>query len=204
MRICILLKNLESRWSAGKTGVESPETNRMNRYAAERVCAIAYEIVMAGAYYQYYNAYMAWDVIEYDSRPKGYKYLGRLVQFFAQFDLKRFKAVRHLCIYTGMALDDGESTMLVYVEPREHILNYINQFGHSLMNLTFDREVISCEAFGVYTGQKTDYDLKAEGHFAALDPKGGFCGPRGKDLAILRSYSDEPTVFVIHYRSLNV
>ena len=72
-----------------------------------------------------------------------------------------------------------------------------------MVNLTFDREVVSCEAFGVYTGKKTDYDLKAEGHFFAFNKSGGFSGRREKDLAILHSYTDEPTVFMVLYRKLD-
>jgi hypothetical protein len=187
----------------GETGVESPEIERCNRYAAERVCQIAYEIVMTGAYYQYYNAFIAWDVIEYDSKPKGYEYISRMVKFFSQFDLKRFKEARYRCVWSGLCLDDEESTMLVYVEPREHILNYINKEGHSLINLTFDREVISCEAFGVYTGKKENYDLKDQAHSFDFNKEHGFGGRKGKDLAVLRNLPDEPTVFVIRYRRIN-
>jgi hypothetical protein len=193
---------------SGETGRESPETEQfyggLYRYNAERICEMAYEIIMTGSYYQYYNTYLAWDVIEYDSKPKGYEYLGRLFKFFSQFDLSSFKAARHLCAWCGLALDDENSTLLVLVDPKKHVPDYINKEGRTLIDLTFDREVISCEAFGILTGKKENYDLSDKKHSFDFNIDNGYCGRRGKDLAILESFSDEATVFVIKYRLINV
>ena len=176
----------------GETGVESPHTDRFRRYPAERVCAIAYEIIMAGAYYQYYYTDSAWDIIEYDYKPKGYEYIKRMTAFFSRFDLNRFKAVPHLCVWSGLCLDDGESTMLVYTEPKEHIPNYINKEGCTLINPNNGRKFISCEAFGVYSGKTENY-IPSHGFQARTD------NSLFKDIDIYFSYPDEPTVFVIRY-----
>jgi hypothetical protein len=186
----------------GEVGVESPQQERCNRYPAERVAAIAWEVVMAGAYFQYYYQFSAWDVIEYDEKPKGYEYIQRLAEFFSQFDLTKFKTARHMPEWSGMALDDEESTLILYIEPAEHILGYINKEGHSYMNLSFDRETISCETFGILSGKKGSYDLKDEAHQYAFDPGKGHGGKRGKDINCFLCPPEEPTVFIIHYKKI--
>ena len=186
----------------GESGMECPDTRMYDGFSCftpERTCEIAYEAVMAGAYYQNYYYRMAWDVIDYDYKPKCFEYMARMRDFFAQFDLMKLKPVE-VCAWCGECMDDGESTMLVYVEPPLLMKNYVNHLGRTLINVEAGRNILSCEAFGVYSGKKQNYDLlNDQNHVFGFDRDDGFCGKRGTSLSVFNSFPDEPTMFTVRY-----
>ncbi len=182
----------------GETGVESPKIERVRRYPAERVCEIAYETIMSGGYYQYYWAYAAWDVIEYDTKPKGFEYMRRLRDFFEEFDLSKFTIHPERLVWSGQALDDGKSTLLIYVEPAKHMPGFVNREGQSMLNLSRYGKIESVETFGVYSGRREPATSERL-HVFTPEPERGFTKQKHEGVKVLHSYSNEPTMFIFRY-----
>ena len=78
----------------------------------------AWQNLMGGGYACYYNRYMCWDVIEYDSVPRGFQYFKLMRDFFAPFDLSEFTPAPELSAWSGVVLDDRKTKILLYMEPK--------------------------------------------------------------------------------------
>lgn len=198
----------------GESGNEIDASSPLSseNMTVEDYCSQAYSAIMSGAYFQYYNLHTSWDVIEYDKIPKGYRYFRQMRDFFSQFEFEKFKNVHELAARgaQGEYLDDGESTLLVFIEPAKKFpYHAYTRGGIAPLNPAYGRKFISYEAYGIYSGTTTSveplthftnlntYELMSDevkkhldtGEHTAL-----------KDNIKLKCLREEPTVFVIKYK----
>lgn len=174
-------------------------------WTAEQCVANAYEAVMGGGYYQYYHIYMSWDIIDYDLLPAGYRYFRQMQDFFSQFRMDQMAVVPELCPFGSSAkcMDDGECTLLVYLEPKgtEPYLDY--HFDHLLMHPNDSgRRFLSYRRFGIYTNKTTDYTptLIESGHCCNyFDDENSAHVETMKSSVILRADPKEPVIYIINY-----
>lgn len=163
----------------GESGQEQGPNGRLDTlcfkcFSPEEFCSNAYETVFGGAYFQYYSVYMAWDVIEYAYVPPGYRYFKQMQEFFSRFKLDQFRAVPELIPIGGSAhcLDDGESTLLIYIMPQENERHLCYNLRYIMMHPNDSgRRFVSYKQFGIYSGKITDYtpaqaeNNSSEGYF---------------------------------------
>ena len=138
------------------------DTMCFRNWSPEHYCANAYTTFFGGGYYQYYSVYMAWDIIEYDYVPTGYRYFRQMKEFFSQYQIQNFKTVPEICPIGGQAhaLDDGESTLLIYIEPP--MPEYERYLCYNLENVIMHpndsgRKFKSYKHFGILSGKYYDY-----------------------------------------------
>lgn len=151
----------ESGQEQGPNGVL--DTLCFRCWSPEHFCANAYTTFFGGGYFQYYSVYTAWDVIEYDYVPTGYRYFRQMREFLSQYDISKLKTVPEICPIGGAAhaLDDGESTILIYIEPS--MPEYERYLCYNLENVIMHpcdsgRKFKSYKQFGILSGKYYDYE----------------------------------------------
>ena len=113
----------------------------------------AWQNLMGGGYACYYNRYMCWDVIEYDSVPRGFQYFKLMRDFFAPFDLSEFTPAPELSAWSGVVLDDRKTKILLYMEPKhDDRYNFFDR-AVTLLNPANGRKYIRFTAFGIFSGK---------------------------------------------------
>jgi len=101
-------------------------------HSAEELVKRAYQVVMAGAYPAYYHTYTAWDVIEWDLTPPGYRYFKILHDFFTSIEWWRFRPGEEYSIGSGgcvLAIPSRE--YVVFGEVVALNLEHLNGLGFS-------------------------------------------------------------------------
>ena len=183
------------------------DTPSFRCWSPEQFCANAYTSFFGGGYFQYYYVYTAWDIIEYEHVPIGYRYFRQMRDFLMQYDISKFTPVPEICPIGGSArpLDDGEGHLLIYIEPPmpeyEHYLCY-NLENVIMHPCDSGRRFKSYKQFGILSGRYYDYTPKHPDNNSSC---GYFVEGNTTHLEALRSSViiqgniHEPVVVIIEY-----
>ncbi len=175
-------------------------------WSPDQFCANALETYMCGGYWQYYSVYMAWDIIEYDYLPTGYRFFRQMKDFFEQFDLSQFRAAPELAPMGGstQCMDNGKDTALFLIEPPGYERYLCYNFGY----IPFHPEdngmkVLSYQRFGLFSGKTLDYDPSPK----IKDPGSNYFDQENKThmeavrrSVMLAGSKIEPVVIIVRYK----
>lgn len=173
------------------------DTPAWKSYSAEDNARFAFQSVMAGAYITYYYAYTAWDVIEYEHVPKGFRYFRILRDFFEELKYNDYDPAPELSAWSGLCLKsrrvdaDGNDRLLVYLEPKDERLYLLYWTGEAHLNPTAGKEIVSVRRKGLFSGEETDIALED-----IISQEGDY----KNGSMILTCAQAEPCVFVIDCR----
>lgn len=174
------------------------DTPAWKSYSAEDNAQFGFQSVMAGAYITYYYAHAAWDVIEYEHDPKGFRYFRNLRDFFEERKFSGYHPAPELCAWSGLCLvskeadAEGNREMLVYGEPKDERLYLLYWTGQIHMNPSAGKEVLSVVRKGMFTGEEKELSLEG-----IIGKDGGlFHGSM-----ILQCSPVEPCIFIVKYKS---
>ena len=173
------------------------DTPAWKSYSPEDNARFAFQSVMAGAYITYYYSYAAWDIIEYEHNPKGFRYFRNLKEFFERYKFSRYHPAPELCAWSGLCLmsnslnADGIMELLVYCEPKDERLYLLYWTGNVHLNPSFKKDIISVTKKGMFTNVES-----------VIPPNDLIVSEEGcqKGSMVLECSPIEPCIFIIQYK----